>query len=161
MNQTEVSIISASIAAIALVLNCVALWSNTRARKIDTFNRIRERIQDLSLKVTEAKKNATEPLWDGTFFNELEWLAYLTHRGEIPVELVLEHIGSTILVWHEGLFLNNVPDEQKNDREIYAEYKRLVSDIRLLRSRGGRSRTWRRVIRSPSAWMSIELGRRV
>lgn len=125
--------ISASAATVGLLLTALALWKRARAAHLATFNSVRERLQDMALRYGSefiGKPEAQQQLFDGTFFNELEWLAYLINHRCVSRRLALDHMGPTILGWYEGIFEFRATQVDKDDPLAYSELKALVKELR-------------------------------
>jgi hypothetical protein len=125
--------VAAMAAAVGLVLNYLAFRKHARETQLELFNSVRAHIQAMTLEWAKARvwPSQEKQLWDATFFNELEWLAFLLRHGDLPFDLILDHYGLSILGWYEGMFVPHVPEEDKNNENAYADFKWLVEQIRL------------------------------
>ena len=121
------------VAGLAFLIAAFELWRNVRTRKVEMFNSVRQKIQEMSLTYGSEyiNKSATEKaVWDGVFFSELEWMSLLLRRHELPSELVMSHYGASVLGWYEGIFLRFATREDLDDPDAYSEFKGLVVELK-------------------------------
>lgn len=159
--------IGLGLTALGLGLTFVGLLITAKARRLQVFDSVRGRVQDLAIKYADLMDSPDEKkrrLWDGTFFNELEWLALLVRQGEVSRKLVLEHYGPTILGWYQDIFEVYASSEDKMDPQAYSELKELAHEICIHRDRArGFCLVWRKRVGPLAVRVEVsrESGRRL
>ena len=128
--------VSAIIAVTALVVTAIHQVRQADATRLANLNTVRARIQDIRFKegeilaipdvIARAKKFV---VWNHALFNELEWLSFLYLKGEIPGDLMIEHMGPELLE-HNERFHFTYPARTTSNLEALEAFRRVVGIVR-------------------------------
>lgn len=121
--------IATSIAAVALIFNGLALWTNTKARHLQTFYDVFKNVQDLqdkfykdyANKQLQDKKN-----WLSIFFNAQECMAFLINKGHLKGDYK-DFYKQSFITMYEEIFMKNAAPEEIKDATQYPEIKKLYN----------------------------------
>jgi F0F1-type ATP synthase membrane subunit a len=120
--------ISAIATFLALVAAVWALFLSRRATQVQVFESIFKDIRELEATYFQAYSGQSEEKkrqWATLFFNTLEYFAFLLNRKMLPAQIFLEFYKPAFLKWYE-MFLAFASNHEKNDPNIYPEFKKLV-----------------------------------
>jgi hypothetical protein len=123
--------LSAIFAAIALILNAIAIKESKRTRELQTFYDIFKDLINLEERQrqyyeTEDGKKA----WNSLFFNTLEFFSFLLNERFLKDPKVLVFFEDAIRGFYEQVFLKHIPVEKQRDDKVYPEFKKLYRRIR-------------------------------
>ena|SRR3990170_5897025 len=119
-----------------------AVVSICHLRRVMLFNSIRCRIQDMAFNLARDSSVMSEEsrgIVAGTLLNEMEFLAALVRRGNVPRSLVMSHYGRCLVMWYDNV-MPQIPSSWK-EPPSYHEIRALVEDIRKSSDRRIRSST--------------------
>jgi hypothetical protein len=126
-----VASLSAAFAAVALVLNTMAIKESRRTRELQTFYGI---FKDLiSLEDKQRDYYLTEGgmiAWNSLFFNTLEFFSFLLNEKFLKDPKVLAFFEDAIKKFYEHMFLKYISEEKQKDTKTYPEFKKLYASVK-------------------------------
>jgi len=123
--------LSAIFAAVALILNTIAIKESKRTRELQTFYGIFKDL--LSLEERQRQYYQTEDgkkAWNSLFFNTLEFFSFLLNEKFLKDPKVLVFFEDAVKAFYEQVFLRHIPDEKQRDAKVYPEFKKLYARTR-------------------------------
>ncbi len=123
--------LSALFAAVALILNTIAIKESRRTRELQTFYSIFKDLISLEAKQPEHCKTANgKKAWDSLFFNTLEFFSFLLNEKFLKDPKVFMFFKDAIQAFYEQVFVKHIPDEKQRDPKIYPEFKKLYGRMK-------------------------------
>lgn len=126
-----VASLSAAFAAIALILNTIAIKESRRTRELQTFYGIFKDLISLEEKQPEYCETADgKKAWHSLFFNTLEFFSFLLNEKFLKDPKVFVFFEDAIKTFYEQIFAKHIPDEKQRDAKVYPEFKKLYARIK-------------------------------
>jgi hypothetical protein len=126
-----VASLSAVFAAVALILNTIAIKESKRTRDLQTFYGIFKDLISLEERQREYYKTEDgKKAWNSLFFNTLEFFSFLLNEKFLKDPKVLLFFEDAVKGFYEQVFLKHIPDEKQRDVKVYPEFKKLYARIR-------------------------------
>lgn len=128
-----VSIVSAIVSSVAVIIASYALRKQTLTIRLDVFESCFERIIGLEKEyyTTFADKNDKEKSrWDSLFFNAIELLSFYANEKYLGDKKLINFFAPAIVDWYENIFLKTHTKETIDDPKCYPEMKKLYKNIK-------------------------------
>ncbi len=126
--------VSASAAAVGLLLNAWAIRQARRTRELQLFRDVFKDVLQQEKELLSAAQKAMTPselgVWRTTFYQTLEYFAFLWNRRLLKDRRLTGYFGKAVVHWYEAVFLPYATEEEKTGDAVYPELKKLYKRLR-------------------------------
>jgi hypothetical protein len=126
--------LSASAAALGLLVNAWAIRQGRRTRELQLFRDIFKDILQQEKEIRSAAQKGMTPaemgVWRTTFCQTLEYFAFLWNHRLLKDHRLTGYFGTAVVHWYEAVFLLYATEEEKANDTVYLELKKLYKRLR-------------------------------
>lgn len=120
---TAAAALSATAAAVGLLLNAIATRQAKRTRELQVFDRVFGSIAHLEEKLLDAAAAGDAPntatAWRSSFLSTLEYFAFLVNHRYLSDIRLAGFFSRAVVDWYRGIFLPGATEDERRDPTIY------------------------------------------